>query len=126
MYTCTTVGAGATVWSGSAFQCPSNNRITLFHSEFISQGGASGICNNGAITGHSLRVVNINFVSQLSVTVHSSFDGQSIQCGHDNGVTITVIGIRTISLATGTLIGLQLIIYAVNANPIVTARLNLI
>ena len=103
MYTCTTVGAGATVWSGSAFQCPSSDRITLLHSEFITQSGASGTCNNGVITGHSLRVVNNNFVSQLNVTVSSSFDGKSIQCSHDNGVTITVTGTRTISIATGKL-----------------------
>ena len=38
-YECTVVGLGVTVWTGSAFSCPSsNNEIALLHSRFLSYG----------------------------------------------------------------------------------------
>ena len=55
IYECTVMdgAGGATVWTGSAFDCRSNE-ITLLHRLFTDSGGTSRECNNGAIVGRSL------------------------------------------------------------------------
>ena len=98
-YECTTVGPVATVWLGSAFQCENNN-ILLRHSQFTSLQGVSGTCNNGAIAGHSRRVEENCFTSQLNITVSSNMNGQTVQCAHNDGQTLSIIGTNEIAITT--------------------------
>ena len=101
-YTCTVVGSGNTIWSGSAFDCDTKmNEIILRHSQFASS-GTSGNCNDGAIRTQSIGVVNNNcYFSQLNVTVTSDMNGKTIQCAHSSDRVVTV-GVATLSIATGT------------------------
>ena len=109
MYECTAEGAGATLWFGNAFQCSPSNRITLLHSDFSSQSGTFGTCNDGAIIAQSLRNRNnINFVSELNITATSNLDGKMIMCAHDNGITTTIIGTSTINIAKGNELRLEI------------------
>ena len=89
--TCTVVGGGITVWSGTAFSCSSGtNDISLSHSRFME--GISKSCNGGAIVARSVGVTDDCYTSQLSVQVSSSLNSRTIQCAHDSnaGPTITV------------------------------------
>ena len=99
-FTCTTIGVGATVWQGSAFQCPSRN-IILRHNLYLTDHGTVNTCNNGAIVGYSLGILDNHYISQLNVTVDSSMAGQIIQCVYDDGTTSHIIGTHTINITTG-------------------------
>ena len=95
-YQCTTQGATSTVWGGSAFNCISGS-ILLRHSQYPDD--ASGVCNDGEITGRSLRVDDDCYTSQLDVTVTSSLNGQSVQCASNDG---QIIGTNNITITSGT------------------------
>ena len=93
-YECTVVGAGATIWTGSAFNCSASNyTILLIHNFFSLAKGDYGSCNNGDIVGQSLSVEGNNYTSQLNVTVISDTAGRTIECLHDayDGLTATLI-----------------------------------
>ena len=86
-YTCTVVGGGATVWSGTAFDCsPSNNRLSLLHSPQFS-GGETGGCTSGAISGAGISVDTSGaedcYTSELSVNISANMDGQTVVCTRD-------------------------------------------
>ena len=100
-YECSVVGPGSTVWRGSSFQGCSNNRITLFHSQF--PGGTVGTCNSGAIVGHSVRVESICYTSQLNIFIGADVIGTTVFCSYDNGLNEIDIGNTTITLTTGML-----------------------
>ena len=106
-YECTAMGTEvATIWTGSAFDCPaSNNMITLLHSRFLYN-ESSGIyhCNNGAIVTRSLSFEGNSYTSQLNVTVTPDIGGKTIKCAGDNGIIITY----HFSLKLPTVIGLSL------------------
>ena len=90
-YECTVVGAGSTVWTGSAFSCStSNNEITLLHSRFSSTQGDYGSCNNGDIVARSLSVEGNNYTSQLNVTVTYDTAGKTIMCLYSDGYNDTL------------------------------------
>ena len=100
-YECTAVGAGATVWTGSAFNCSnSDHNILLLHIFFSLAKGDYGSCNNGDIVGQSLSVEGNNYTSQLNVTVTSDTAGRTIECLHDayDGLTATLIFISVIPI----------------------------
>jgi hypothetical protein len=103
IYECTVVGGlgGITVWRGTAFNCEVGAAINLLHSQFVSEEGAFGNCNGGAIRGKSLRIENNKYISQLVVTLSSDMSDESIECVYDNGRTITPIGNFSIDLITG-------------------------
>ena len=101
-YECTTIGPGNTHWRGTAFNCPGKgNEISLLHSQF-GAGGSSAECNNGNITGRSLRVEGNCYTSQLFVVYSQDLLGQSVVCAHNNLVTEEVVGNATIAITTGT------------------------
>ena len=85
VYECTVMGepGGATVWTGSAFDCRSNE-ITLLHRLFTHSSGTSRECNNGSIVGRSLSVEGNLYTSQLNVTVTHDLAGKTILCVYDN------------------------------------------
>ena len=95
-YTCTVVGGAVTVWSGTAFDCPSSNEIQLAHALY-SGGTATGEC--GAIIGNGISVdtsaAEFCYTSELSVTISANMDGQTVGCTRD----ITLIGIDSLRVA---------------------------
>ena len=91
-YECTAVGAGFTIWTGSAFNCSNRDyMILLFHNYFSLAKGDYGLCNNGDIVGQSLSVEGNNYTSQLNVTVTSNTAGKTIECSYDDGLIATLI-----------------------------------
>ena len=104
-YECTVTGrpGGATVWTGTAFDCP-GNEITLLHHRFPPDNGpAIGECNDGAIRGRSVQVNGSLYTSQLTVTVTADVIGESIECIHDHAGGTDVIGSTNIILTTSKL-----------------------
>ena len=99
-YSCNIAGAGNTLWTGSAFNCPNiSNEIILRHSQFLE--GTSGTCNNGAICAKSTGFTNGNcFSSELSVFVSTSFNGRTIECVHSSSA-LTTIGTSTLTVVAG-------------------------
>lgn len=82
-YECRVQGTnfGSTVWTGSAFNC-SLDEILLKHRQFPENTYRE--CNNGSITGRSLKVDNgTYYVSQLNITISSNLIGKTIKCYHD-------------------------------------------
>jgi hypothetical protein len=101
-YECTTVGPGTTLWRGTAFNCLANgHEIALRHTRFTTPGGASDQCNNGNITGHSLRVEGDHYTSQIHVMFTPDLLGRTIECIHNNLDSYEVIGNSTITITTG-------------------------
>ena len=93
-YECTTIGPGSTFWVlGSSAECG----INLRHSLFMSQ-TAVGRCMNGAVEGRGLQVEGDAYVSQLNVPVRTNLNGTIVQCEHDDGGSLTVIGTSTLTL----------------------------
>ncbi len=99
VYECRVTGSGATVWGGSAFNCPSTNNeiISFFHSKFKN-------CScGGAIVGRTIRAENNTYISQLIVSVNAETIGMSISCLHDSGLggAAKLIGFSMLTLTTG-------------------------
>lgn len=85
----------STVWRGSAFS--DNCEITLLHHRF--ENGTFGECNNGDITGKSIKVEDNNtssddslYISQLMVLVRQEMIEKDIHCIIDNGSVHMSIG----------------------------------
>ena len=96
-YNCTVVGGIATVWRGTAFDCPetTNNEIILRHSRFSVAEGTFGSCSGGIIRGRSLGVQDsMCYISQVNVTVNSGHNGQTVECTIDP--SLAVVGSATI------------------------------
>ena len=103
-YVCSSMGA-LTVWKGSAFQCEqggSSHEIHLLHRKFVN--GTSGVCNNGAIVAYSIGVIDNRYTSQLNVTVSPEMDNRTVECAYDDGITETIVGVRTVILTPGILV----------------------
>ena len=105
MLECTVVGAGSTVWWGSAFDCPASaNEISLRHSKFGS--GTSQGCNG--IIGRSINTTSdsdgIKYISQLIVQLdeNDTLEGRTVECVHFNLTHEIVIGVHTIIYSRGT------------------------
>ena len=94
-YECTILGEGATLWKGSAFNCPdTDNEIVLLHSiNSIEQ----RVCNNGAIIGRIVHVKGNIYTSQLTVNISSEVPDSDITCAYDSGEEINVIGSMNIT-----------------------------
>ena len=100
-FTCTAVSTGATIWGGSAFQCPTRE-IILRHNAFGGQTPTSGDCNG--IIGESVRVQDNNcYISQLRVPINAGLDNKTVHCIY-NSDTMTLIGEAQVSVVTGRLI----------------------
>ena len=73
---------GATVWTGSALNCPlASDEITLLHQRFTN--GTVRSCNHGATVVQSLYVKNNLYTSQLNVTATRNIAGKTIMCVYD-------------------------------------------
>lgn len=101
-YECTTVGRGTTLWRGTAFNCSAvGNEIALRHNRFTTRDGASDKCNNGNITGRSLRVEGEHYISQIHIIFTPDLLGRTIECIHNNLTSYELIGNSTIAITTG-------------------------
>ena len=80
-FDCTVMGGqgGATIWTGSAFDCQ-GNEITLFHGPTST---IHGECNDGAIVGQRVSVEGNLYTSQLNVTVTPNMARKNIMCVYD-------------------------------------------
>ena len=99
-YECTLEGdAGATLWTGTAFDCPqTENQFEFIHRRrFIN---TTRTCNNGAIVARGVKVEGSNYTSQLNITVDDSLDGKSVICSYDVGTFNVLIGNSAIALKT--------------------------
>jgi hypothetical protein len=112
-YECTTVGPGTTLWRGTAFNCSAfGNEIALRHTRFTTPDGAyNQSCNNGNITGHSLRVEGEHYTSQIHVMFTPDLLGRTIECIYDNLTSYELIGNSTIAITTGIVNYYHYIIY---------------
>ena len=93
---CTVVGGFATIWRGTAIDCPSlGNEILLPHARF--ELGEMTMCNNGMIIGCSLNRTfdgsNYKFTSQLVIHLpllndtNNTLEGRTVECTR-NGVDV--------------------------------------
>ena len=97
-YECTVEGdAGATLWTGTAFDCPQTENLLEFlhRRRFIN---ATRTCNNGAIVGRGIKVEGSNYTSQVNITVDHSLVGKTVTCFDSSRM---LIGNSTIMLTTG-------------------------
>ena len=101
MYECRVNGRGATVWRGSAFNCPAlGNEITFFPNRFDIE--TMLICNSGAIVGRTISAENDIYTSQLTVSVSAEIIGKNISCFHDRpSGAAELIGSSRLTLTTG-------------------------
>ena len=97
VYECRVTGSGATVWTGTAFDC-SNNEIAILHSS--SSTGVEITCNDGAIVGRLIRAENNTYISQLTVSVSAQMVDTNISCSHDSRGT-HLIDSLLLTLTTG-------------------------
>ena len=102
---CTVVGAGSTIWRGSALSDCLHNRIVLRHSQFGS--GASTVCINGRIIGRIINTTSdsdgIKYISQLIIQldVNDTLEGRTVECAHGFNTQTNVIGTYIISYTRG-------------------------
>jgi hypothetical protein len=102
IFECNVTGAGATVWSGTVFDHCSSSDILLRHSQYESGSQISSMCSNsGPVIGRTIGVVNDSHVSQLSIHINQNSDGDTVQCYHDNGSTLFLVGSSQISFIQG-------------------------
>ena len=101
-YECNVCGGNATVtvWSGSGFQCASNE-IILSHRDFEGTGSESGVCNNREIVGQIEFAENECYLSQLNVTFNDQLQDSTVICSVDNGTFSSEIGRKVLRRSTG-------------------------
>ena len=91
------MGNGSTLWEGSALDCT----IVLRHNLFGQSGGVPRTCNNGDVTGRSLRVEDDCYTSQLSVTVSRTLNNKTIVCRLLSEDGLVSIGNSTLKVIQG-------------------------
>ena len=111
IYECTVVSTnvGLTILKGTPafFDCTgpsgignSNHLLGLQHGKFDQ--GVVQHCNNGAVVGRSLKSENGSYTSQFNITVSSDHEllqlGGMIECLHDNGSHVSVVGAANITV----------------------------
>ena len=99
IYQCTVCGDGATVWTGSFFNC-ANNDIVLSHRLFEDESRTRRECNNGAVTAHSIGVLRENatncYISQLVISLNAAINNKTVTCLHSAGGTEIVVDTKTV------------------------------
>ena len=97
-FICTTVGSGATIWGGSAFQC-TTGEIILRHNAFNGDTPQLGDCND--IIGESVGVQDNNcYTSQVRVPISAGLDNKTVHCVYNSNI-MTLIDETQISVVTG-------------------------
>ena len=85
------------MWQGTAFDCPqSSNEISLRHAQFLS---SVGVCNDGDICAHAYSMPTPDcFVSNLIVHITPALEGQTVRCEHDDGITVSLVGLFVLNI----------------------------
>ena len=97
-YNCTAVGGVYTVWGGTALtDCSVGNDISLRHNDFEN---AAGECNNGAIVGYSIGILNDSYTSRLDVRLSNDLQGQTITCSVEDDYSLNMVGNATLTVST--------------------------
>ena len=78
-----------------------SDSISLRHSQFSNIETVVGVCNDGIIKAYGIATYGNNYTSQLNITIDDSMLGQTIQCAHDDGRRVNVIGQRTLTVDEG-------------------------
>jgi hypothetical protein len=101
MYECTVSGNGATIWTGTAFDCSSiNNEFTIFHSTNDTS-EVPKYCSNGAIIGRTIGPAeNDSYTSRITIQVSNEFNGKTAVCVHDDGTNFIEIGSAMLNITT--------------------------
>ena len=105
-FECVVTGGVVTLWSGTAFDRCSSDRIILRHSQFIQSGYSfNETCgDSGPIVGRTVLVVNDSYTSQLILNVSQSLIGANIECSNHSG---SIVGTKQILPTTGTFQSMQ-------------------
>ena len=92
VFECVVTGGGATIWSGTAFDNCSSDRIILRHSQFIQPGyNINNTCGDGGqVISRAVSAVNDSYTSQL---VYNNID---ITQTHRT-TTITLVHVPTVN-----------------------------
>ena len=106
-YECTVCGEGATLWSGSLFNCFSNE-IILRHSRLENQ-SARGVCNNGSVFAQIIEQITYNdtycYISKLNIAMSntvSDANNKTIKCQHIVGaLNETLVNETAVDFLTG-------------------------
>ena len=103
-YECTTAmsdAGGATVWTGTAFDCPeTEDQLTFVHIRDRFNDTYRG-CSGGAISGRGLRVEESGYTSQVNITVDDYMDGRSVECFYVNDMGKTLLANYSIMVTSG-------------------------
>ena len=105
-YECTVCGEGATVWTGSLFDCTSGE-IVLRHRDFNSS-LTHGICNNKTVDATDVTIINGSecYTSQLRFVINHDQINKTVTCLHDrvvnNTVTQITVGEISVTVTKGT------------------------
>ena len=83
VFECVVTGDGATIWSGTALDRCSSDRIILRHSQFNQfEYSLDQTCgDSGPIIGRAVSVENDSYTSQLIVNVSQSLIGTNVKLG---------------------------------------------
>ena len=99
VYECTVDRDSATLWRGTAFNCPdTNNEIFFLYRDL---GIIYTNCNEGVIRGHAIRASNNSYTSRLSIFVTSEMNGSNISCFSDGAEGTILIGSADLIITTG-------------------------
>ena len=63
--------------------------------------GTSGMCNNGAVSGRSIEVINSSYISQLTIRVSNGLDRRTVECSIDDGREEILINSSTLLITKG-------------------------
>lgn len=98
-YNCTVVGRNLTIWSGTVFM-PGCEEIILHHNQYEDHPEYRS-CNDGAIVGQSIEVLNNSYRSNLTISVTSRLEGRTVICSAADKSNITIIGSTTLLITRG-------------------------
>ena len=91
---------GATVWTGTAFNCPeTEDELTILHINTFTDTYRG--CNDGAIGGRGIRIEDDRYTSQVNITVDSYMDGRSVECFYERDMSKNLVGNSSIMIPSG-------------------------
>ena len=92
--------SGATVWTGTAFDCPgTEDELNFLHINTFTDIYRG--CNNGAIRGRGIRIEEDRYTSQVNITVAPYMDGRSVECFYEYAIGKNLVGNSTIMITSG-------------------------
>ena len=100
VYDCTVARESATIWTGTAFNCPATNNEIIF--QHGANGAVNASCNEGAVSGYIIRANDSSYTSRLSIFVTPEVNGSRVSCFSDGLHGTVEIGSSDLTITTGT------------------------